>query len=230
MLMPLWLAGQALTDAPHERSAADARTPATRLNKTLLALGLIAFCSSVGEGAMADWAAIYLRSVLHTPMGTAAMGYAFFSAAMVAGRFCGDRLTSMFGASQVVRAGGLLVASGLALGLTINSVASMNMAFTCVGLGLSTVVPVVFRLGSSMPGVPRSHALATIATLSYGGFLLGPPIIGCVAEHATLRGGLVLVIGLALVFSVLSPFARSETSTESCASGDFATAEVVPES
>ncbi len=199
MVLPLRLAGRALSAATHGHDAANSYAPATRPNKTLLALGSIAFCSSVGEGAMADWAAIYLRSVLHTSMGIAAMGYAFFAAAMVVGRFCGDRLTSLFGASQVVRAGGLQVASELTLGLTFNTVASMNLAFACVGLGRSTVVPVVFRLGSNMPGVPRGHALATMATLSYGGFLLGPPIIGCVAEHVTLRGGLGLVIGLALV-------------------------------
>ena len=228
-LGPLWLSSRALQEAPLERVRV--RTDRTReqpRNKTLVALGLIAFCSSVGEGAMADWAAIYLRSVLHTSMGTAAMGYAVFSAAMVVGRFSGDRITCVFGASQVVRAGGLLVAAGLTLGLTVNSVASMTLAFTCVGFGLSTVVPVVFRIGASTPGVPRSQALATMATLSYGGFLLGPPIIGCIAEHLTLRVGLGVVVGLALVFSGLAPFARSQTSGEVEAHA-FAEGDALPE-
>lgn len=200
----LWAGGQLISDDTER--APDKAAPV--FNRALFALGLVAFCSSVGEGAMADWTAVYLRDVLHTGLGTAALGYAAFSVAMLVGRFTGDRITSAFGPERVVRLGGLLVALGLGAGLMVNTLWSMIVGVVCVGLGLSQAVPVVFRAGGRMPGVPRAAALSTLATLSYTGFLVGPPAIGLISEYATLRGGLAVVSALALVLSVLAPSVR----------------------
>ena len=200
----LW-AGQRLVsdDSEHVPHAA-----APVFNRSLLILGLVAFCSSVGEGAMADWTAVYLRDALHTGLGTAALGYAAFSVAMLVGRFAGDWVTVAFGAVRVVRLGGLIVAIGLGAGLAVNTIPSIFIGVICVGIGLSVVVPVVFRAGGRMPGMPRGSALATLATLSYTGFLIGPPAIGFLAEYTSLRAGLALVSVLALLLSALAPSVR----------------------
>ena len=205
MVPPVLWAGQQLVSDDTERVP---HTAAPMLNRALFTLGLVAFCSSIGEGAMADWTAVYLRDALHTGLGVAALGYAAFSVAMLIGRFTGDRITAVFGAERVVRAGGLVVAIGLGAGLAVNTLWSVMLGVICVGLGLSVVVPVVFRAGGRMPGVPRGAALATLATLSYTGFLVGPPVIGLVSEYATLRGGLAVVSLLALLLSVLAPSVR----------------------
>ncbi|XXX82382.1 MFS transporter [Sorangium sp. So ce134] len=199
-------AGGALSaDArPEASAAAAAGAPAAGRSTRLLLLGLIAFCSSIGEGAMANWSAVYLRDELHTTASVAATGYAVFSLAMLLGRFSGDRLTQRFGAERLVRAAGLLVAGGLGAALLVNLPIALLLGFGCVGAGLSVVVPLVFRAGASAPGVAPGRALATLATMSYGGFLVGPPAIGLVADQLTLRGGLVVVVALVLVIVVLA--------------------------
>ncbi|WP_437650892.1 MFS transporter [Sorangium sp. So ce362] len=190
---------------PEAPAAAAAGAPGEGRSTRLVLLGLIAFCSSIGEGAMANWSAVYLRDELHTTAAVAATGYAVFSLAMLLGRFSGDGLTQRFGAARLVRAAGLLVAGGLGAALIANVPAAMLLGFACVGAGLSIVVPLVFRAGASAPGVAPGRALATLATMSYGGFLVGPPVIGLIADHLTLRGGLVLVVALVLVIVVLAP-------------------------
>jgi MFS family permease len=202
LLMPVLLAGSALVPEDSDREVS---VGVGKPSGTLLALGAVAFCSSVGEGAMADWTAVYLREILRTGMGTAGLGYAMYSLAMVIGRFAGDRLTTHFGPVRVVRAGGIAVAGGLGLGLALNSVPAMMFAALCVGGGLSIVVPVVFRAGGQLRGIAPGAALATLATLSYSGFLVGPPAIGFIAEEATLRGGLAVVVVLAVVLALLAP-------------------------
>lgn len=181
-----------------------AGAPAERRSTRLLLLGLIAFCSSIGEGAMANWSAVYLRDELHTTAAVAATGYAVFSLAMLLGRFSGDGLTQRFGPERLVRAAALVVAAGLGAALLVNVPIALLVGFGCVGAGLSVVVPLVFRAGASAPGVAPGRALSTLATLSYGGFLVGPPAIGLLADLLTLRGGLVLVVALVLVIVALA--------------------------
>ncbi|WP_438002439.1 MFS transporter [Sorangium sp. So ce185] len=196
------LSADARLEAP--APAADG-APAERRSTRLLLLGLIAFCSSIGEGAMANWSAVYLRDELHTTAAVAATGYAVFSLAMLLGRFSGDGLTQRFGAARLVRSAALLVAAGLGAALLVNVPIAMLLGFGCVGAGLSVVVPLVFRAGASAPGVAPGRAISTLATMSYGGFLVGPPAIGLVADLFTLRGGLVLVVALVLVIVALAP-------------------------
>ncbi|WP_437842355.1 MFS transporter [Sorangium sp. So ce1153] len=197
-------AGGALSaDARPTPAAAGAAGPSR--STQLVLLGLVAFCSSVGEGAMANWSAVYLRDELHTTAAVAATGYAVFSLAMLLGRFSGDGLTQRFGAQRLVRGAGLLVAGGLGAALLVNVPLAMMLGFGCVGAGLSVVVPLVFRAGASAPDVAPGKALATLATMSYGGFLVGPPAIGLLSDGLTLRGGLVLVVALVLVIVALAP-------------------------
>ncbi|KYF78203.1 MFS transporter permease [Sorangium cellulosum] len=213
-------AGGALSaDArPEPAVAAAAGASGGRRSTRLLLLGLIAFCSSVGEGAMANWSAVYLRDELHTTAAVAATGYAVFSLAMLAGRFSGDGLTQRFGAERLVRAAALLVAGGLGAALVVNVPIALLLGFGCVGAGLSVVVPLVFRAGASAPDVAPGKALSTLATLSYGGFLVGPPLIGLLADRFTLRGGLAVVVALVLVIVALAPVvARGPAARSSAA-------------
>lgn len=202
LAVPAVLSGRVLLpDAPVVPPAADA--PRERRSTQIILLGLVAFCSSVGEGAMADWSAVYLRDDLHTSASVAAIGYAAFSLAMLIGRFSGDRLTQRLGMGRVMTAAGLVVAIGLGAALLANVPAAMMVGFACVGAGLSVVVPLVFRAGTSVPGVSPGQALATLATMSYGGFLAGPPVIGFIADRFTLRVGLAVVAALAVMIVLL---------------------------
>lgn len=201
-----WWFASGLLPARHEPPPDPAAAPRRpRFHRILLALGAVAFCASIGEGAMAEWTALYLHDSLRATESVAALGFAAFSLAMVVARFTGDRLTQRFGAVALVRYGGLVAAAGLAIGLWVNTVAAMLAGFICVGLGLASVMPSAFRAAGRVPGVPPAAGQATMATVGYTGFLVGPPAIGFLSEQLTLRGGLGLVVALALMLALLAP-------------------------
>ena len=180
--------------------------------RALWGLGAIGFCAAVGEGAMADWSALYLNESLGTSAGVAATGYAVFSLAMLTGRFGGDRLVGRFGTEAVVRTGGAVAALGLALGLVFHTLSAALVGFGMVGLGLAAVVPSVFSAAGKQPAVPRGTAIAAVATIGYSGFLAGPPALGWVAELTSLRLALVVVVFLCAFIVVLSPAVRRDAA------------------
>ena len=209
------LAGAALLTFPHlleragapvEASGKHAPTPMfTWPTRSLLALGAIALCIMVGEGAMADWSAVYLRNTIGTKESLAAAGYAAFSIAMAGGRFLGDRLTARFGPMNLARAGGLVAAAGLLLALMFQNTAVALAGFACVGLGFATIVPMVFSAAGHRPGANPDIAVASVTTLGYLGFLVGPPLIGFVAELVGLRYSLGMIVATSLVAAMLAP-------------------------
>ena len=177
----------------------------------LLGLGILAFFCLVAEGAMADWSAVYLRESLHTDASFAAAGYAAFSVAMAAGRFGGDALRARLHAVPLVRLSGAVAAGGLGIALVIGQPVATLVGFACVGLGLSNVVPVLFTAAGRTPGVAMSTGIAAVASFGYFGFLLGPPVIGFVAQLTTLTWGLgVLVALLTLIALLASGAARAD--------------------
>ncbi|NEQ19143.1 MAG: MFS transporter [Microcoleus sp. SIO2G3] len=173
-------------------------------NRSLVGLGIVAFCSLLGEGAMADWSAVYFRQVLETGPGLAAGGYAVFSLAMACGRFMGDRNTQYFGPVRMVRFSGTLAAIGLMLSLVVFQPIVAIIGFAFVGIGLSSIIPLVFSAAGRTPGIVPSVALAAVATTGYFGFLFGPPLIGFAAELLTLRGALGLVVVSSSTIAVLA--------------------------
>jgi MFS family permease len=175
-----------------------------RFTRTLFLLGALAFCILVGEGAMADWAALYLHNSLGTGPGTAALGYAVFSATMSIGRLTGDRLAVRIGRIRIVRAGSLIAAAGLAGALLFATVPAAMIGLACVGAGFSTIIPIVFGAGANVKNVAPGAGVAAVTTAGYLGFLLGPPLIGFTAEYTSLRTALAVVVVLSLIGSMLA--------------------------
>jgi len=198
---PRLLTGTAVRDVP--------KTPFAWPSQRLIMLGIIAFCVLMGEGAMADWSAIYLEKVTSASEGLAAAGYAAFSLTMAAGRFGGDALTAKFGPVKLVRWSGLLSAAGLVVALVSAEPVISILSFAAVGLGYSTVVPQVFTAAGRMEGMQAGPALAAVTTMGYFGFLIGPPLIGFLAEGVTLRMALGLIVLTSLVLTVLASRTRS---------------------
>ena len=191
------LAGRFLIpDRPVPAPRADGSPPVRLLSPAVLLLGALCFLGMLTEGANYDWATLYYRDVLGVPGGNAGIGYAAFVAAMTLGRWFGDRLRTRLGDQTIVRGGALLAALGLALVLLTRHPAAATLGFTLSGLGLSNVVPVMYgTAGHALHG----RGIATVATVGYGGFLLVPPAIGFVAEHA----GLPAALGLAAAGAAL---------------------------
>lgn len=171
----------------------------------LLFVGLLAFCSTLGEGAMADWSAVFLRDVVAASEGFAAMGYAVFSAAMVTIRLSGAMLTRLFGAVVATRMSGGFALIGVALVVGFATPVATLVGLAFLGLGYGLVVPLAFSRAANDPDLPQAQAIARVATLSYGGMLLGPPIIGFLAAATDLRAAFGVLGLLAVVTVLLAP-------------------------
>lgn len=178
--------------------------------RAMLALGLMAFCVVLGEGAMSDWSAIYLHGTLHTGAGFAAAGYGVFSAVMTVGRLGGDRLTTWLGPTTLVRLGGCIAALGMTLALLGFSVPLALLGFGCVGAGFSVVFPLAVSAAGRTTKMAASTAIAMVATCAYSGFLIGPPVIGLLAERLSLRVALGLVVVLSLCAALLARAIRRD--------------------
>ena len=172
----------------------------------LLGLAVIAFCVLVGEGAMADWTAVYLSHL--TGPGTAAAGYASFSLAMAGGRFAGDWLRGRLGSVALVRWGGLIAAAGLGAGLLSGGVIGALIGFACAGAGFSTIFPIACSAAGRKAGVNAQAGIATITAFGYLGFVAGPPMIGLLAQMSSLRTALGFVVILSAIASLLAGGAR----------------------
>ena len=167
--------------------------------RAVLALGLVAFCVVLGEGAMADWSAVYLTGTLHSGAGLAAAGYAAFSIVMAGGRGVGDRLTARLGPKTMVRLGGLVAATGLALALIGIWIPIAILGFGLVGAGFSVLFPLTLSAAGRTTKQAYGTAIAAVATCGYMGFLVGPPVIGFIADALSLRFALGVVVVLSLL-------------------------------
>ena len=164
----------------------------------LLALGALAGCVMSGEGAMGDWVALYLRDTVKTGEGTAALGYAVFSAGMVLGRFGGDFATARYGPRLLAQNCCALAAFGTALALSFLWAPVALIGFALTGLGYSVIVPVVYAAAGRLSGVNAGVAIATVSVTGFVGFLAGPPVIGFLAREITLRMALFVLVLLSL--------------------------------
>jgi MFS family permease len=176
----------------------------------ILALGTLAFCVMMGEGAIGDWSALYLRKVVGTGEGLAAVGYTLFSITMAGARFMGDTLSARFGPVSLVRTGGVLATSGILLALCFANVPLTLLGFALVGAGFATVVPTVFSASGNIPGIAPGVGLSSVTTLGYLGFLTGPPIIGLTADLLGLRAALGLVVVASVVVACLASAVRCQ--------------------
>ena len=172
-------------------------------DRRLVALGAIAFCGLLGEGAIGDWSAVYLDQSLGADVEVAAVAFAVFSLTMALGRFSGDRVVARFGGGAVVCGGGALAALGLGATLLIGRPGVAIVGFGLIGAGLSCIFPVALSAAARTPGLAAGTAIAGVCTIGYLGFLIGPPAIGGLAELTSLPVALSAVVLLFVLIVVL---------------------------
>jgi MFS family permease len=144
----------------------------------LLQLGIIAFFSMATEGAMFDWSGVYFKDVVLAPQSLVVLGYASFMVMMSAGRFIGDRIISKIGRKRTMQFSGIIISLGMLISVLFPYIVTATIGFMMVGLGVSTNVPSVYSVAGRNEKVPPGIALAMVASVSYLGFLMGPPLIG----------------------------------------------------
>jgi MFS family permease len=168
----------------------------------LVLLGVIAFCSFVGEGSASDWSAVYMTQELGTSEAVGALAFAAFAVTMAAARFAADPLRTRLGNVVLVRGGSLLAAAGLGAALLIHEPGAGIAGFALLGLGLAPVVPIAFSAAGALDPRATGRLVGRVATIGYVGSVAGPIMIGWLAEATSLRTSLGLVVLLSLAIAV----------------------------
>lgn len=176
----------------------------TKPDSSLIWLGVIGFCCMASEGVMFDWSGVYFKDVVKAPGALVILGYTSFMIMMASGRFLGDGLILKFGRKKVLQISGLVISVGLFTSVLFPYIIPCTIAFMFVGLGVSTVVPTLYSVAGKNPTVPAGEALTIVSSVSFLGFLMGPPVIGYIAEVFGLRFSFAFigVFGFLIAFMV----------------------------
>ncbi|TWI85597.1 fucose permease [Lacibacter cauensis] len=169
----------------------------------LLQLGLIAFCCLSAEGCMFDWSGVYFKEVVEVKGELVSLGYASFMVMMATGRFTGDRLAERFGRKRMVQLSGVLIFTGMMIAVLLPNIIFATIGFMIVGFGVSSIIPLVYSTAGKVKEVASGIAIATVSGVGFFGFLMGPPLIGYIAELAGLRSSFAVIAVLGLVISYM---------------------------
>jgi Na+/melibiose symporter-like transporter len=171
----------------HDDTSDEKRPLFAMPDRSLLSLGIIAFCSMMAEGAMFDWSGIYFSKVVNTNAAFTGLGYTTFMIAMAAMRFTADGLSEKFGLKKLIQASGALTTAGLILAVIQPQLMPALIGFFLIGMGVSSVVPMVYSAAGKSKVLSPGTALTAVSSLGFMGLLVGPPVIGFMAEATSLR-------------------------------------------
>jgi len=186
----------------------------------LFRIAVLAAFGLLAEGAIADWASVYLHSNLGVTLPLAAAGYAAYAIAMTAGRFSGDWLTRRFSEKNILHASGLLIALGMACTLVSHSWWPAVLGLVLAGAGIANIVPVIFGMAGHDTRMGSGPAISAVATIGYFALLTGPPMIGSLAVLVGLRRAMIVIVLAGIIvaagpmffrLALTSPIAREET-------------------
>ena len=178
------------------------------LSRRLVLLGVITLCACLLEGSAADWIALYLTDERAATASVAALGYGMWATAMAVSRFSGTTLIDRLGRARAIRLAGAVVLAGVVATLAAPGVYGSLVGVLLWGAGVALVFPAAMSAGGETPG-RAADGIATVSTIGYGGFLLGPPLIGLLGEQIGLGNALwilpVLGLGIVLLAPVVKP-------------------------
>lgn len=198
---------------PHTDAGAEKPPVFVLPDKPLLRLGAICFCSLICEGAMFDWSNIYFQKIVHAKGVWAGAGYTVFMTTMAAGRFVADRLSNRFGPGRTIRLNALLLVGGLLLSVAFPVLPVAIAGFLLVGLGVSSIVPLVYASAGRHSRLSPGMALAAVSGIGFLGFLAGPPVIGLLAGAFSLRVSFLFVACMGTLVFLLARGAVQNANT-----------------
>jgi MFS family permease len=189
---------------PDTETAKEKRPAFILPDKSLVKLGLIGFCSLACEGTMMDWTGIYFKEAVMTPARLITVGYIAYMTAMTAGRFVGDKLINLLSVKNVLQISGALIMCGLFLSAGFPFFIPSTIGCILTGFGVSCIMPMIFALTGKNTTMSPGTAIAAVSTVSYLGFLMGPPLIGYIAHAAGIRWSFATFGMLGLLVLVLT--------------------------
>lgn len=177
-------------------------------------LGFFGLFAAISEGAAGDWGGVLARDAFGASPFISTLPYIVFCSAMIIGRFSGDYLAHRFGAAAIIATGGIISGSGLTAGLFVGGIPAIMVSWFLLGLGLSVVIPLMFSAAGTLATkkysgvIAPSEAVAKVSGVSYFGFVIGPPLIGFIADAIELRWTLLLIAAFSYLLIFASKFAR----------------------
>jgi len=182
-----------------------------KLFKPLIILGVVSFIIMGSEGAVVDWSGLFLKEISRAPEVLIGSGFLAFSTTMTLGRFLGDSISARIGSVRIVILGTLIALIGYGAVLTTSTYLAIT-GFGLIGLGFSVVIPELYRIGGNVRGVESSQGIAFIAGTGYSGFLMAPPVLGFLAESASLKLSF-MVLAACSLGSLLATFMLKRKSS-----------------
>ena len=177
-------------------------------------LGFFGLFAAISEGAAGDWGGVLARDAFGATPFISTLPYIVFCTAMIIGRFSGDFLAHKFGASLVIASGGIISGTGLSVGLVVGGIPAIMVSWFLLGIGLSVVIPLMFSAAGTLATknysgvIAPSEAVAKVSGVSYFGFVIGPPLIGFIADVIELRWTLLLIAAFSYLLIFASKYAR----------------------
>jgi fucose permease len=178
-------------------------------NPAVYLIGIMALFSMIPEGAVLDWAALYLKQELGAGIATAGFAFAAFSGTMALMRFAGDAVRNRFGAVATLRVSALIAATGMLVGGFAPSAWVAVLAFAFSGFGIANMVPIAFSAAGNQPGLSPGVGLSTVTVMGYSGILLAPSIIGFIGQHVGFSPAFIGVSVLLIVVFLMAGLARA---------------------
>ena len=177
----------------------------TKPTPLMFQFGLIALSNMICEGMMFDWSGVFYQTVVKVPETQRTIGYISFMACMTTGRMFADALINYWGPRKQLMLSGLLVTIGLMIAILYPSIYTSTIGFMLVGFGVSSVIPTIYgSVGKSAESGQASIALASVSSIGFFGFLIGPPIVGFLSGALGLRWAFLTISILGLVTFIQS--------------------------
>jgi MFS family permease len=196
-----------------ERKTPVARAPAVSLpSHAMIGLCIFAFGVLLAELTARNWGAVYLREVIGTPPGIAAIAFGSFSLFMAIGRLSGDYLTDRFGAVALGRFCAAMAVIGVLVLLAAGNIAVATLGFAALGIGVSVGFPLAVTAAAQLGDRPPAVNVAALAVIAYVGSIVGPPLVGFVAQGAGLRWGLAAILPLMILSALFGGSLRKRVA------------------
>lgn len=174
------------------------------LDPVLFLLGLMGFAGMFCEGTVYDWSGVYFSTVVKPDDAFIRAGYVAGMGAMTLGRFLADGFVTKYGASKVLKMCGLLILGGLLLAVIFPYLITATLGFLLVGFGISSSVPICYSIAGKLGTIKASIAITIVSSISFFGFLIGPPVIGWLSEVTNLRVALGMAACLGLMIAYIA--------------------------
>ncbi len=174
----------------------------------ILALFAVTSSAMLLEGASMDWSAIYMRDIFNAGSFLAGFAVAVAAVSQATARFFADTFIDRYSPINVARILLVLLFLGCVTVFLSTSPIISLIGFAAIGIGNSAIFPLAISAAAQRQDRPPAINVASLVQLSFTMFLLGPPLLGFVADHWGIRYSFGIGLPLVLLGLLMSKVLR----------------------